>query len=145
MASLNIEDMVEVKLLVDFKIVKETLARMGIANKKQKILYPSCYLYQNFEKFYIVHFKELFLLSRPDGYMNICSEDIARKNSIIFCLIQWGLIEVDGVELDSKGKIISVPDKLKPHDKFVFVLKNTEKFDWQILHKFNINSLMVAE
>ncbi len=145
MSNLEIDDMIEVDLLVDPKIIKETLSRIGVANKKEKILYPSCYLYPNFEKFYIVHFKEMFLITRPDGYMNLSDEDIARKKSIIYCLLQWNLINIHGVERDDNGKITNVPDYLKPHDKFVFVLRSDEKQFWDISHKFNMNSIIVPE
>jgi hypothetical protein len=144
MSRVKIEDMVEIRLKESPKIIKETLSRIGIANKKSKILYPSCYLYKNFDSYYIVHFKELFLLTRPDGYMNLCDEDIARKNSIIYCLLQWGLIDLEGVEYEN-NKVISVPEKIQPHDKFVFVLKNSMKHEWQILHKFNVNTISMPE
>ena len=145
MGKLKIEDMIEVNLLESPRIVKETLSRIGIGNKRSKILYPSCYLYENFGKYYIVHFKELFLLTRQDGYMNICDEDITRKNSIIYCLLQWGLIDIDGVVKNEKGKVESVPENIQPHDTFVFVLKNEMRKEWQIMHKFNINTITIPE
>lgn len=122
------EGMVQVGPLVDLKIIKETLSRMGIANKKRKVLYPTCYIYQNFDEFYIVHFKELFLITRPDGYNNLCQEDVERKNSILFCLKTWGLIDVEEMTI-------------QPHDKYIFVLPHEEKHEWQIEHKFNMNSI----
>lgn len=128
----EIKTMVEVKLLADSKIVKETLSRMGIANKKKNILYPSCYLYQNFESYYVVHFKEMFLLTRANGYNNISNKDIERKNSIIFCLENWGLVEV----LDKKT--------IEPHDEFVYVLPFKDKHKWNIQHKFNVSSTEVV-
>lgn len=129
----EIKTMVEVDLKVDTKIVKETLSRIGIANKKKKILYPSCYLYQNFENYYIVHFKEMFLLTRSNGYNNISEKDIERKNSIIYCLKEWGLVDV--VEKES----------IDPHDEFVFVLPFKDKHKWIIQHKFNLNGTEVTK
>ena len=128
MTYIDMEGMVQVYPLVDLKIIKETLSRMGIANKKRKVLYPTCYLYQNFDEFYIVHFKELFLLTRPDGYNNLCPDDVERKNSILYCLKTWGLIDVDEETID-------------PHDKYIFVLPHEEKSEWLIEHKFNMNSI----
>lgn len=121
--------MVQVRLLVDSSVIKETLTRMGIGDKKKKILYPTCYLYPNMEDFYIVHFKELFLLTRKDGYNNLCEDDVERKNSIIYCLVQWGLIEVVDKE------------EIEPHGKFVFVLPHKDKHEWSIEHKFNQNGI----
>jgi hypothetical protein len=131
----KIENMIEVIPKVDIKIINETLSRIGIANKKERILYPSCYLYQNFEKFYIVHFKELFALTRPNAYLNISVNDISRKNSVICRLAAWGLIEIVNFE------------ELNNCDDFIFVLSHKEKKlnNWKVIHKFNINSLTKVE
>lgn len=129
----KIKTLVEVNLLADTKVIKETLSRIGIANKKQRILYPTAYLYQNFEKHYIVHFKEMFLLTRSNGYNNISEKDIERKNSIIYCLKNWNLIEVIN------------EDDIEPHEEFVYVLPFKEKSEWIITHKFNTNGTEVVE
>jgi hypothetical protein len=119
---------IEITLKVNENIIKETLERIGIANKKEKILYPSCYYYRIKEKDYILHFKQFFLLMRSNGYNNISEEDYERRNSVIFCLKNWGLIDVDD-------------DLLEPHNKFVYVLPYHEKEDWQINHKFNMQNI----
>ena len=121
-------NLVKVKLLKDEKVIKETCNRCGIANKKKKILYPSCYLYEQDGEFYIAHFKELFLMTRDNGYNNISEEDIKRRNAVIFCLKNWGLIEVDD-------------ETIEPHDVFVFVLPHQQKRDWRISHKINLFSI----
>ncbi len=118
----------EIKPLVDEKIIKETISRIGIANKKQKVLFPSCYLYKKDDKFYLAHFKELFSLEREDAYDNVGEKDIVRRNAIAYCLKQWGLIEVSDEEIE-------------PHDEFVFVLPFKEKKEWEIQHKYNVRSL----
>ena len=125
---LGLENLLEIKLKKDPKVIRETLNRIGIPNKKKRILYPSCYLYERDGKTYLVHFKRLFLLTREDAYDAICPDDIARRNAIAYCLKNWGLIEVDDEEID-------------PHDKRVFVLPHSEKRDWRINHKFNVHSL----
>lgn len=118
--------------LVDTKIIIETCSRIGIANKKRKILYPSVYLWQNFSDFYLLHFKTLFTLTRVNGYKNLSEEDIERKNSIIFILKTWGLIDV--------------PDSnIEPHNKYVFVLPFNEKKSWDIQHKFNISNTEILK
>lgn len=122
------DKLIEIKPLADIAVIKETLARCGIANKKKKILYPSCYLYEAFGVYYIAHFKQLFLLTRQDGYNNLCEDDLARRNGIIFCLKNWGLIDVD-------------ESIIEPHDKFIFVLPFKEKNEWTISNKFNINNV----
>jgi len=123
----NIE-LLEIKLLVDKKIIMETTSRIGIANKKNKILYPSCYLYSRDNKDYLVHFKEMFMLTRENAYNNICEEDIVRKNAVAFCLKNWGLIEVEDEDIE-------------PHNKFVFVLAHQDREYWKISHKFNFKSI----
>jgi hypothetical protein len=118
-------NLIEVKLLKKDSIIKETLQRVGIANRKERILYPSCYLYENDNKYYIVHFKELFLLDKEDSYNNISEKDIERKNAIIYCLYNWGLVDVD-------LKLI------EPHNERVFVLNHSQKRLWDIRHKISI-------
>lgn len=127
------EELVKIRPLVDVKVLKETLSRMGIPNKKKRILYPSCYVYQNFEDYYICHFKSMFTLTRQTGYNNLSEEDIERRNSIVFCLKNWGLVELDE---DSN---------IEPHNKFVYVLPYKEKHSWQIQHKFNTSGHEVLD
>ncbi len=119
-------DLLEIKLLVDRKVVAESLQRIGIADKKRKILYPSCYLYNIDGKDYLCHFKELFIINDKDGtaYNNISLDDIARKNAIAFCLKNWKLITVD-------------EEKIKEHERFVFVLPHSQKKEWTVIHKFS--------
>lgn len=115
-------DLLEVTLTADVKVIAETLSRIGIANKKDKILYPSCYLYDIGDKYYIAHFKQIFTLTREDAFDNMLEEDYARRNGIAFLLRQWGLIEVED-------------DKIEDRSRFVFVLPYPQKKDWKISHK----------
>lgn len=118
----------KIELLADKKVVQETLNRIGISNKKKKVLYPSCYIYEQDGEHFLVHFKELFVMSRPDAYNNISEQDIIRRNSIAFCLKNWGLIDVE--------------DKfIEPHDSYVFVLPHDNKEGWKITHKINLFTL----
>lgn len=124
---MDVEDLIEVKLRdnVGEKVIIETLSRIGICNKRDKILYPSCYLIKRDDRFFIGHFKQLFML-REDGYNNISEQDLERRNSIVFCLWNWGLIDVD-------------EDSIKPHNIFVFILPYGEKKNWTINHKIKMN------
>jgi len=125
---MKVKDLLEIKVLVDEKVVKETLNRIGIANKKKKVLYPSCYLYEEDGKYYLAHFKQMFLLTRETAYNAICEDDILRRNAIAYCLRNWGLIEVD-------------EEKIDPYNKFVFVLPHSQKKEWKISHKFNFRTI----
>jgi hypothetical protein len=39
-----------------------TLARIGVASRKEKKIYQSCHILHKQGRYYIVHFKELFAL-----------------------------------------------------------------------------------
>ena len=91
---ISIIDLVEVTLgeKDDFLKVRETLTRIGVASKKDKILYQSCHILHKQGKYYIVHFKELFAL---DGKPTDISEnDLSRRNAIAKLLSDWGLVKI---------------------------------------------------
>ena len=86
------DDMLEVTLNEpdDFLKVRETLSRIGVASRKERKLYQSCHILHKQGRYYIVHFKELFAL---DGkHTNLSENDIARRNTIVNLLNDWGLI-----------------------------------------------------
>ena len=88
----DIENMIEVTLKEkdDFLKVKETLTRIGVASRKDKTLYQSCHILHKQQKYYIVHFKELFAL---DGKpYNFGDTDMARRNTIANLLSEWELL-----------------------------------------------------
>jgi hypothetical protein len=71
----------------DFLKVKETLTRIGVASRKEKILFQSCHILHKQGKYYIVHFKELFAL---DGKpVDLVENDIERRNTIAKLLSDW--------------------------------------------------------
>lgn len=113
-----IESFVEVTLKEkeDFLKIKETLTRIGIASRKDKILYQSCHILHKQGKYYIVHFKELFLLDgkQPD----FTEDDKGRRNTIVNLLTEWNLLTLvdvkkseDPVSPLSLIKIVSFKDK----------------------------------
>lgn len=122
--------MIEVKINenVNKKVIKETLSRMGVANRKEMILYPSCYLYERDGKTFICHFKELFEII-ANGFNNMTESDHKRKRSVIRCLVDWGLVSLlsDAEEYD-----------LDAESEFVFVVPHKEKYRWKIWHKFRM-------
>lgn len=122
---------IEVKLLKPFPIIRETLDRIGIANRAERVLFPSCYVFENEGKSFIAHFKEL--LKEP------CLEetDYERRNTIIWLLANWNLIEVvdEGIFKDLSTNIMK---------KKIYVLSKHQMLDekWEIrhkLHQFGIN------
>ena len=76
------EQMLEVELKEpdDFLKIRETLSRIGVASRKDKILYQSCHILHKQGKYFIVHFKELFALDGKNT--NLSENDIARRNTI---------------------------------------------------------------
>lgn len=110
---------------VNKKIVIETLSRMGVANRREMILYPSCYLYEKDGRTFICHFKELFKIV-ANGFDNMVDSDYKRKRSVIRCLVEWGMIDVP-VEYD-----------LDAESEFVFIVPHREKYRWKIWHKFRL-------
>ncbi len=126
-----IESMIEVRLKEadDFLKVRETLTRIGIASRKEKVLFQSCHILHKQGRYYIVHFKELFAL---DGKASNFSEnDKARRNTIANLLAEWELISL--VDVD-KSSVLTVPlSQLK-------ILSFKEKDEWELTPKYNIGN-----
>ena len=122
--------MVEIRLKVpdDFLKVRETLTRIGVASRNEKKLYQSCHILHKQGKYYIVHFKELFLL---DGKHSDFSEnDKQRRNRIAKLLSDWGLIEiVDETIVEDVSSISQI--KILPHK---------DKSEWELIAKYSIGS-----
>ncbi len=124
-----IESLVEVELPSQdsFLKVKETLTRIGVASKKDKILYQSCHILHKQGKYYIVHFKELFIL---DGKANeLSDEDRARRNTIVNLLEEWSLVKTVKPEV--------IQDPVAPLSQ-VKVLPHKEKEEWTLTAKYSI-------
>src|ERR1035437_5673122 len=69
----------------NFLILKETLTRIGLLNKDNTKLYQTCHILCKKKRYFITHFKELFILDgRPS---NFNETDRSRRNSIINYLL----------------------------------------------------------
>ena len=120
------DDMLEVTLHEpdDFLKVRETLSRIGVASRKERKLYQSCHILHKQGRYYIVHFKELFAL---DGkHTNLSENDIARRNTIVNLLNDWGLISIE-----NKADPAAPLSQIK-------VLSFREKSEWTLETKYNI-------
>ena len=87
-----VDSMIEVGLDEpdDFLKVKETLTRIGVASRKDNKLFQSCHILHKQGRYYIVHFKELFMLDgKPSDFIE---NDVSRRNTIVNLLIEWGLV-----------------------------------------------------
>ena len=125
--------LLEVKLLVDPNIIKETLSRIGIVDKKNKIIYQSCHLLKQFDTYYLVHFKQLFTLSSSKngyhGFGNVSLEDIERRNSIALWLIKWQMISINDM------------NEIVPHRTKFDIVSHNEAINYKKVRKFNINNI----
>jgi len=111
----------------DFLKVMETLTRIGIASRKDKVLYQSCHILHKKSRYYIVHFKELFKI---DGKPTDLSEsDIQRRNAIALLLESWGLLEIVDKQIAEKNTVS--PNTIK-------VIPFKEKTEWVLTPKYNI-------
>lgn len=124
-----VETFVEVKLKNDddFLKVKETLTRIGVASKKDNTLYQSCHILHKQNKYYIVHFKELFALDGKET--NFSEDDQARRNTIANLLEDWGLVTI--VNPDVTEEPVASMNQVK-------VIKFGEKDQWTLTPKYNI-------
>ena len=73
----------------DFLKVRETLTRIGVASRKEKKLFQSCHILHKQGRYFIVHFKELFMLDGKKA--NLEQTDVERRNTIATLLADWVL------------------------------------------------------
>ena len=90
--SWNPASMLEISLSEpdDFLKVRETLTRIGVASRKDKKLFQSCHILHKQGRYFIVHFKELFMLDGKKA--NLEKSDVERRNTIATLLSDWGLL-----------------------------------------------------
>ena len=112
----------------DFLKVRETLTRIGVASRKDKKLFQSCHILHKQGRYFIVHFKELFLLDGKKS--NLEENDLARRNTIAQLMSDWGLISID-----SSLKV----DSLAPMRQ-IKIIPYKEKNDWELCPKYNIGN-----
>lgn len=116
----------EVKLKNEkqFNVVIETLERIGMVNKDKKTLYQSCHILHKKNKYYIVHFKEMFKL---DGkYCDMNYKDLAIRNLIASLLEKWGLIEI----------INKSDDMPIANHKSIYIISHEDKKNWTLSPKY---------
>jgi hypothetical protein len=124
-----LDTLVEVKLINedDFLKIRETLTRIGVASRKDRKLYQSCHILHKQGRYYIVHFKELFMLDGKPS--NFSDEDIGRRNTIANLVAEWGLVQL--IDPSKTREPIALLSQIK-------VLPYKEKDDWELVSKYNI-------
>lgn len=111
----------------DFLKIRETLTRIGIASKKDKILYQSCHILHKQGRYVILHFKELFELDGKPS--NFSDEDKGRRNAIAKLLEDWGLIKIENPS-QVRTPIASLSQ--------IKILPFKEKSEWNLTPKYSI-------
>ena len=112
----------------DFLKIRETLTRMGVASRKDNKLFQSCHILHKQGRYFIVHFKELFLLDGKPS--NLIDNDIQRRNTIATLLSDWGLVSIVNSSM--------VSDKAPLRQIKVMPFK--EKAHWELCPKYNIGN-----
>jgi hypothetical protein len=125
----DLSKFVEVKLNEqdDFLKVRETLTRIGVSSRKEKVLYQSCHILHKQGRYYIVHFKELFALDGKPS--NISDNDVHRRNAIAKLIEEWGLVTILNPEVI--GEDIAPLHQIK-------IISFREKDEWELITKYNI-------
>lgn len=112
----------------DFLKIRETLTRIGVASRKDNKLFQSCHILHKQGRYFIVHFKELFLLDGKPS--NLMENDIQRRNTIATLLSDWGLLEIiNDDQASDKAPLRQI--KVIPHK---------EKHNWDLCPKYNIGN-----
>ena len=123
-------DMLEIMLKEpdDFLKVRETLTRMGVASRKENKLFQSCHILHKQGRYFIVHFKELFLLDGKKS--NLEEMDLLRRNTIAQLLADWGLVRVVDKNMIAECAPL----------RQVKIISHKEKDEWELCPKYNIGN-----
>ena len=112
----------------DFLKIRETLTRIGVASRKDKKLFQSCHILHKQGRYFIVHFKELFLLDGKKA--NLEENDVARRNTITTLMSDWGLV---GIQNTEEAKLLAPLRQIK-------IIPFKEKDQWELCPKYNIGN-----
>ncbi len=112
----------------DFLKVRETLTRIGVASRRDNKLFQSCHILHKQGRYFIVHFKELFLLDGKPS--NLLENDVQRRNTIAVLLADWGLISILNPDA---AKDVAPLRQIK-------VIPFKDKTQWELCPKYNIGN-----
>ena len=124
-----LDKLIEVKIgeEEDFLKIKETLTRIGVASRKENKLYQSCHIFHKQGKYYIVHFKEMFIIDGKPS--NFSDEDKGRRNKIVELLQDWGLLKV--VDPETIKEPLASISQIK-------IISHKDKSEWVLEAKYNM-------
>jgi hypothetical protein len=112
----------------DFLKVRETLTRIGVASRRENKLFQSCHILHKQGRYYIVHFKELFMLDGKKA--NLEQTDVERRNTIATLLSDWGLVEIQNREVATECAPL----------RQIKIIGYKDKDNWELCPKYNIGN-----
>jgi hypothetical protein len=112
-----------------FLKVRETLTRIGVSSRKEKVLYQSCHILHKQGRYVILHFKELFALDGKPS--TITDNDIQRRNAVAKLLEEWGLVTI------LKDERERIQGNLAPLHQ-IKIISYKEKDEWELMSKYTI-------
>lgn len=126
----NSEMMLEITLAEpdDFLKVRETLTRIGVASRRDNTLFQSCHILHKQGRYFIVHFKELFLLDGKKSNLDI--GDVERRNTIATLLQDWGLVDILNKEVSKECAPM----------RQIKIISYKDKANWNLQPKYNIGN-----
>lgn len=131
-----INELLLISLLVDEKVVVETLSRMGIPDIQHKKLYQTCHLFKQFDSCYLAHFKQLFKFATTKngtpGFGNVSQEDLIRRDAIAIRLANWNVIKILNPEIINTTACANCK---------IFCVPHADKANWQLIQKINVDNL----
>lgn len=116
----------------NFLKIKETLTRIGISSGNR--LFQSCYILHKRGKYFIVHFKELFLLDGKPSSLSI--GDLKRRNQIAMLLCDWGLLEMGSTNWNNDIMDIRISENNL--SKNLKIVSFKDKHNWELKTKYTI-------
>ena len=112
----------------DFLKVRETLTRIGVASRKENKLFQSCHILHKQGRYFIVHFKELFMLDGKKSNLEV--SDVQRRNTIATLLQDWGLVEIQNKEVAEDCAAM----------RQIKIIGFKDKDQWELCPKYNIGN-----
>jgi hypothetical protein len=93
------------------------------------VLYQSCHILHKQGRYFIVHFKELFMLDgKPSTFTY---DDYCRRNTIITLLSDWGLVRV--LNAQSIKEVTNL--------KQIKIISHAVKSQWDLRSKYSIGNI----
>lgn len=114
----------------DFLKIRETLTRIGVASKREvNTLYQSCLILHKQGKYFLVHFKEMFMLDGKPSDFTI--DDLGRRNTIAQLLSDWGLLTiVNPMKMVEKSTLRQIK-----------IISHKDKGNWNLVPKYQIGNV----